>query len=78
MGEVLEKTGLEKEKLRASLTVEASVLLPVALFIIVGGINLGYDLFQQAKDSAAVQEELEQLNPVEIVRKNTMIQELKK
>lgn len=78
MGEVLEKTGLEKGKLRASLTVEASVLLPVALFIIVGGINLGYDLFQQAKDSAAVEEELEQLNPVEIVRKNTMIQELKK
>ncbi len=78
MGEVLEKTGLEKGKLRASLTVEASVLLPVALFIIVGGINLGYDLFQQAKDSAAIEEELEQLNPVEIVRKNTMIQELKK
>ncbi len=78
MGEVLEKTGLEKGKLRASLTVEASVLLPVALFIIVGGINLGYDLFQQAKDSAVIEEELEQLNPVEIVRKNTMIQELKK
>ena len=56
-------------KMKASLTVEASVLIPFTLFIIVGGINLGYDLFQQ---------ELAELNPVGIVRKNTMIQEFGK
>lgn len=63
--------------LKASLTVESSILIPLALFMAVGGINIGYDLFQQAKSTTEIHKELIELNPVEIVRKNTIIQELK-
>lgn len=66
------------KKMKASLTVEASVLIPFTLFIIVGGINLGYDLFRQAQSASEIDQELVELDPVEIVRKNTMIQEFGK
>ena len=65
-------------KMKASLTVEASVLIPFTLFIIVGGINLGYDLFRQARSASEIHQELDELNQVGIVRKNTMIQEFGK
>lgn len=68
----------ESGKRRASLTVEASILIPFALFVIVGGINIGYDLFQQAKNASQIQEELEKLNPVEIVQKNMLMHGIKK
>lgn len=65
-------------KMRASLTVEASILIPLALFMIVGGINIGFDLFQQTRNASEIQEELEELDPIKIVRRNTLVQELKK
>lgn len=68
----------ETGKMRASLTVEASFLIPLALFMIVGGINIGFDLFQQARNASEIQEELEELDPIEIVRKHTLFGELKK
>lgn len=77
MRNAYEKEGTELRKMRASLTVEASILIPLALFMIVGGINIGFDLFGQAKNASEIQEELEELDPIDIVRKNTLIQELK-
>lgn len=68
----------EMRKMRASLTIEASILIPLALFMIVGGINIGFDLFQQARSASEIREELEELDPIEIVRKKTLVQELKK
>lgn len=65
-------------KMRASLTVEASILIPLALFMIVGGINIGFDLFQQTRNASEIQEELEELDPIKIVRRNMLVQELKK
>lgn len=73
-----EKKETKSKKIRASLTVEASILIPLALFMIVGGINIGFDLFQQARSASEIHEELEELDPVEIVRKNTLVQNLKK
>ena len=68
----------KRAEMRASLTIEASILIPLALFMIVGGINIGFDLFQQARSVSEIQEELVKLDPIEIVRKNTLVQELKK
>ncbi len=63
-------------KIKASFTIEASFIVPIALFTIVGGINIGYDIFAQAKTAAVIQEDIQKLDPVGIVRKNTMIGEL--
>lgn len=70
------KNMLTGGQVRASLTVEAAVIVPVILFTVTGGINIGYDMFQQAKTTAEIHEELEKLDPVEIVRRNTLIQNL--
>lgn len=67
----------KKARLKASLTVEASILIPFILFTIAGGIQLGYKMFQEAKEATEIQEELVKLDPVEIVRRNTWIQGLK-
>ncbi len=67
-----------KRKVKASLTIEASILIPIALFTILGGIHIGYDLFQQARNTSEIHIELEKLDPVDIVRKKTFIQQLKK
>ncbi len=67
---------LNERKIKASLTVEASILVPLALFTIVGGINIGYDLFQEAKLSVEIQEELTELDPIKIVRNNTLIDKI--
>lgn len=65
-------------KMRASLTVEASILIPLTLFMIVGGINIGFDLFQQTRNASEIQKELEELDPIKILRRNMLVQELKK
>lgn len=64
--------------MRASLTVEASILIPLTLFMIVGGINIGFDLFQQTRNASEIQKELEELDPIKILRRNMLVQELKK
>ena len=63
----------KKGRMKASLTVEAAIIIPFIFFTVTGGIQIGYRLFQEAKDAAEVREQLEQFNPVEIVRKNTLI-----
>lgn len=78
MRNVYEGKETENRKMRASLTVEASILIPLALFMIVGGINIGFDLFQQNRNASEIQEELKELDPIKIVRRNTLVQELKK
>lgn len=65
-----------EKKIKASLTVEAAILVPLALFTIVGGINIGYDLFQEAKLNTEIQEELTELDPIKIVRNNTLIDKI--
>lgn len=65
-------------KMRASLTVETSILIPLTLFMIVGGINIGFDLFQQTRNASEIQKELEELDPIKILRRNMLVQELKK
>lgn len=62
--------------IKASFTVEAAFIVPIILFTIVGGINIGYTMFQEAEASTEIQEEIKDLNPVKIVRKNTLIQEV--
>lgn len=69
--------GVIKCKRKASLTVEASILIPITLIIIVGGINLGFDLFQEARTNIKIHEELEELDPVEIVRRNSLFEKYK-
>lgn len=54
------------------------MIVPVILFTITGGINIGYQMFSEAKTSAEIHEELDNLDPVEIVRKNTLIQDIRK
>ena len=68
----------KKRQLKAVLTVEAAVIVPVILFTITGGINIGYQMFSEAKTSAEIHEELDNLDPVEIVRKYTLIQDIRK
>lgn len=63
---------------KAVFTVEAAVIVPVILFTILGGFNLGYDMLGQAKADAEIHEELNKLDPVKIVRRNTLIQSMKK
>lgn len=63
----------KKGYIKGSFTVEASFLVPIILFTIIGGINIGYDMFQEAKSSSQIQKELKELDPVKIVRKNTMM-----
>ncbi|KAI4451156.1 hypothetical protein C823_005705 [Eubacterium plexicaudatum ASF492] len=72
----MRKTNHNK-KMKASLTVEAAVLIPLALLTITGGIKIGYNLFHEAKSNAVVHEELMELDPVEIVRNNTLLEKLK-
>ncbi len=64
-------------KMKAALTVEASIWIPFAFFMILGGINIGYDLFQQAGINAEIHEELIRLDPVKIVRKQTVMEQFK-
>ena len=64
----------KNKKVKASITVEAAFIIPMTLFLIVGGINIGYDMFQQARDASKIQEEIQKLDPVKIVRKCTFIQ----
>lgn len=78
MRNVYERKETDSRKMRASLTVEASILIPLALFMIVGGMNIGFDLFQQTRNASEIQEELKELDPIKIVRRNTLVQELKK
>lgn len=63
---------------KAVFTVEAAVIVPVILFTILGGFNLGYDMFGQSKADAEIHEELNKLDPVKIVRRNILIQSMKK
>lgn len=69
--------GVIKCKRKASFTVEASILIPITLFIIVGGINLGFDLFQEARTNIEIHEDLIKLDPVEIVRRNSLFENYK-
>lgn len=62
--------------LKASFTVEAAIIIPFILFAVTGGINIGYEMFREAKLNAEIQEELIKLDPVEIVRKQTFVQQL--
>lgn len=62
--------------IKASFTVEAAFIVPIILFTIAAGINIGYTMFQEAKASTEIQEEIQELNPVKIVRKNTLMQEV--
>lgn len=68
---------IQNGKKKAGLTVEASIWIPFALLMILGGINIGYELFQQAKVNAQIHEELVRLDPVGIVRKQTLMEQFK-
>lgn len=67
---------INDKKIKASLTVEAAIWIPLALFMIVGGINIGYALFQESRLSVEIQEELTELDPIKIVRNNTLIDKM--
>lgn len=67
----------QKGNVKASMTVEASFLIPIILFTIVGGIKIGYSMLKETKNMIQIEEELEKLNPVELVRTKTWIQGLK-
>lgn len=62
-------------QVQASFTIEAAFIVPLAIFTMVGGIQIGYDLFQQAKQASVISEELNELDPVHMVRKNTLLHE---
>ncbi len=63
-------------KAKASFTIEAAVIVPLVLFVIVAGINIGYDLFAQTKAAAEIHADLTEFNPVKIVRNHAVFQEL--
>ena len=67
----------QKGDVKASLTVEASFLIPIILFTIVGGIKVGYSMLKETKNMIQIEEELTKLDPVELVRTKTLIQGLK-
>lgn len=60
-------------ELKASFTIEASIIVPIILFTLAGGIHIGFDMFQQSKEIVKIHEELTELNPVKIVRQNSII-----
>lgn len=64
---------LEGGKVRASFTVEAAVLIPMILFLIAGSIQISYDMFGQSRVATKIHEEYIKLNPVRILRRNTVI-----
>lgn len=68
------KTIWKKGLVKASLTVEASILIPFLLFVVAGGIKIGYHMFEEAKTVTKISKELDSLDPVDIVRTNTLIE----
>lgn len=81
----MEKSGLLSDLLKiwrngqvkASLTVEASILIPFILFMITGGIRIGFGMFKEAREAIEIREELVKLDPLEIVRRNTWMKGVK-
>lgn len=76
MGVIPQNRKKQRGRVKASMTVEASFLIPLILFTVVGGIKIGYSLLKETKDIVLIQEELEKLNPVELVRTKTLIRGL--
>lgn len=64
-----------KQYVKGSFTVEASFIVPILLFLIVGSIHLGYRLFQEAKAACEISEEIKELDPVSIVRNATFVRD---
>ena len=62
--------------IKANFTVEAAIIVPVILFTIAGGIELGYGMFQDAKIAVEIDQQLKDLDPADIVRRLTVMQEL--
>ena len=73
---VIKNRKKRKRYVKASMTLEASFLVPIILFTIVGGINIGYRMLQETKGIIQIHEELEKLDPVELVRTKTLIRGL--
>lgn len=63
----------KEQYVKGSYTVEASFLVPILLLLIAGSINLGYRLFQEAKAACEISEDLEELDPVSVVRNLTFV-----
>ncbi len=57
-------------RLKASFTIEAAIIVSLIIFTIVAGFNIGFDLFNQSKTIIEIHEEIKELNPVKIVRRN--------
>lgn len=61
--------------MKASFTVEAAIIVPMIIFTIAGGIQVGYDMFEDAKKCTKIEEGLVKLDAVNIVRNKTIVQE---
>ena len=63
---------------KGSYTIEAALMVPFILFTISGGIHLGYQLHQETRQAAVVREEIQKLDVVKLVRRNLLLEEIKK
>lgn len=61
--------GIRNRKAKASYTIEAAIILPIVLFIILGAVRLGVTLHQEVKEEACHYERLEELDAVKEVKK---------
>lgn len=57
-----------KRTLKGSYTVEASLIMPLVLFVIFGAMKMGIGLCSEARTSSAYRKELQDLKGAEIFR----------
>lgn len=65
-----------RKSFKASYTVEASLIMPIALFTIFQGMKMGITLCEEVRESSVYSEELEELRGVEIFRTTNGLEEL--
>ena len=65
-----------KTKARGSYTLEAAFIVPMILFFILAGIQVGLSFYTEVKADTEIQTELKELDPVDIVRKHTILHQV--
>lgn len=56
-------------KAKASYTVEAAIIVPIVLFLVLGAVRLGVTLHGEVKEAACHYEKLEELDAVSEIKK---------
>ncbi len=63
----------ERKAVKGAFTVEAAFVVPVFLLMTLGGINLGYRLFQEARSACEIHKDIKEFDPVSVVRNLTFV-----